>query len=145
MVLQEIDGGVYDFKIGFDGDLETEDTFDSFIFVALLSDRRADESEVPESRKRRGWIGNETTPGFEQGSKLWLFEQAKLTRTILNDIEDEARSALQSLVVDGFAESIRSVDLVATQTSVVLEIAIERNPSEVESRFFELWNNTGVT
>ena len=97
------------------------------------------------SRKRRGWIGNEHTPGFEIGSKIWLYEQAKLTRTVMNRIEDAARTALQSLVMDGFALSIQTVEVSLTESGVVLELKIERDPSEVETRFFTLWGNTGVS
>lgn len=143
-VLQELPGGIYDIKIGFDGDIETADSFDTYIIVALLTDARADESEVADARKRRGWIGNEHTPGFEMGSKLHLFEQSRLTRTTMNGIEDEALDALQSLVDDGFAVAIRSADVRATVTGVILETEIQRTPSEVEKRFFELWNQTGL-
>ena len=144
-VLQELPGGLFDIKIGFDGDVEAEDTFDTAILVSLFTDARADESQVSESNRRRGWIGNEFTPEFEIGSLLWLFEQARLTRTVMNEIEDEARAALQWLVDDGRAVAITNVLVTSTvQGKLVLELTIERFTSVVERRFFELWNATGI-
>jgi phage gp46-like protein len=144
-VLQRLEGGAYDAKIGFDGDFETADSFDTSIIVSLLSDRRASESEVRESHKRRGWIGNEHTPGFEYGSKLWLFDQSRLTRSIMSSIADAAREALLWLVSDDHAVAIRNTSLSMTTTGVTLEVTIERDSSHVEKRYFDLWQNTGVT
>lgn len=144
-VLQELPGGLYDMQIGDDGDIQTADSFDTYILVALLTDRRANESEVADAQRRRGWIGNEHTPGFEIGSKLWIFEQSRLTGTVLSEIESAALTALQSMVDEGFADAVRSVRAVPTSTGVELELAILRPSSAVERRFFELWNNTGVS
>lgn len=144
-VLQELDGGIYDLKVGFDGDIETADSFDTYILVALLSDKRADASEILDSARRRGWIGNEQTPGFELGSKLWLFEQSRLTRTVINEIQTEAVNALQSLVDEDLAVAIRGVELDLTDGGATLVVEIERSPSRVEKRFFDLWQNTGVS
>ncbi len=138
-----INGGLYDIGIQFDGDIETKDSFDTFILVALLTDARADASEMGPSHRRRGWIGNEHTPGFEIGSKLWLYEQARLTRTVMNEIETETVRALQSLVDDDLADAILGADLLVTTSGINLTIEIQRDPSEVEKRHFDLWNNTG--
>lgn len=145
LTLDPLEGGIFDLRIGFDGDLETRDFFDTAIVVSLFGDRRANESEVAESSRRRGWIGNEQTPGVEMGSKLWLFEQTRLTRTTMNQIEDAARAALQWLVDDGLAVAITEVRAVPTGVgSLALDLTIERSPSVVERRYFELWQNTGV-
>lgn len=144
-VLQELPGGIYDIKIGFDGDIETEDSFDTYIIVALLTDQRANESEVPQPQNRRGWIGNEHTPGFEMGSKLWLFEQRRLSRTTINGLEDAAVDALQSMVEEDLAVAVRSADVRLSSTGAFLEIDILRSQNQVEKRFFDLWQNTGVS
>lgn len=143
-VLQELPGGVFDIQIGPDGDILTADAFDTAILVSLLADKRADESEVGPSDFRRGWIGNEVTPGFEIGSKLWIYYQSRLSRTVMNRVAQEATDALQWLVDDGYAVAIRATRLGLGTTGVTLEIEIQRSPSEVEKRFFELWQNTGV-
>ena len=143
-VLREIGGGAYDIQIDGFGDVLTEDAFDAAILVSLLSDRRASASEVLASNQRRGWIGNESTPGAEMGSKLWLFEQSRATQTILNQVADAAKAALQWLVEDGFAISVIGAAPRRTANGMALEVTIQRSPSEVETKFFPLWDLTGV-
>ena len=143
--LVELPGGIYDIQIYFDGDIKTKDSFDAYIIVALLSDARADESEVPRPELRRGWIVNEHTPDFELGSKVWLYEQRRLTRATINGLQDVAQDALQSMVDEGLAVSIRSVEAVVTTTGVSLVIEILRDNDQVEKRHFDLWQNTGVS
>jgi phage gp46-like protein len=141
--LEELPGGVFDIEIGFDGDIQTEDSFDTYIKVALFTDRRANEAEVREPERRRGWVGNEHTPGFEMGSKLWLFEQPRLTKTVLNGLEQAAIDALQSMVEENLAVSVRKVSTAVGVDSLTLELEILRDLSQVEKRYFDLWQNTG--
>lgn len=140
--LQELSGQLYDIQIGIDGDILSEDFFDSAIIVSMFAERRANESEVLESRARRGWIGNESTPDFEIGSKLWLYEQSRLTSSVISGIGIEVRKSLQWLVDDGFAESIDAVLPIVTSTGVNLEVTIRRPNSLVDKRHFVLWDNT---
>jgi phage gp46-like protein len=134
-----------DYDISFDaaGDIETDDFFDTSILYSLFGERRANASEILEPRQRRGWIGNEDKD-FENGSKLWLFEQARLTQSNLNRIEDEAKKALQWLVDDGYAISVDEVTASVDTTGITLELIIRRSRSNVERRFFALWQNTGL-
>ena len=144
-VLVPLNGDLSDLSIAPDGDIATEDAFDTFITVALMTDQRADPSEMGPSERRRGWIGNEHTAGFEMGSKLWiLVDQPRLTGRVINEIQAEAVRALQSLVDEGFAEAIRGAEVVLSGTGASLVVLIERDPSQVEKRFFQLWENTGV-
>lgn len=143
-VLNELPGGIWDIQIGFDGDIETADSFDTYIIVALFTDARADESEVAQPERRRGWAGNEHTPGFEQGGKFWLFEQSRLTRATMNDAEAAAVDALQSLVDEGLAVSVRGARVTRTADAATLEIDIERARDQVAKRYFDLWQNTGT-
>jgi len=144
--LQLLSNGIYDIKIGDDGDIETEDAFDTAILVSLFTDRRATGAEVPRSPRRRGWIGNESTPGIEIGSKLWLFEQARITATTLSRIADAAQESLQWMVDvnRGLVHSV-TASAKSTPTGVVLDIIITRPNSQVEHRYYDLWENTGVS
>lgn len=142
-VLEELAGGIYDIKIT-DGDIETQDFFDTALVVSLLSDRRASESEALLSHMRRGWIGNEHTPGFEIGSKLWLFEQSRLTRQIINQAADAAREAVLWMVEDGLAVAVRrvSADFLPPSSPIIgarITVEIERSNSVVENRYFDFW------
>ena len=136
-------GANFDININGDGDIETDDFFDTSILYSLFGERRANEDEVTEARLRRGWIGNEGKD-FENGSKLWLFQQARLTRTNLSRIEDEARKALQWLVDDGFAVAIEEVTATPKQRGTELSVDIRRTRDIVEPRLFNLWQNTGI-
>lgn len=133
---------IYDFSIAANGDIETDDFFDTSILVALFTDKRATAEEMPVSQLRRGWIGDESNAdGFEGGSKIWLYEQAKLTRDTLNGLASESDSALNYFVEDNIALSVlSSADLINSVAG--LTIIITRPNSRVDRRFFELWNNT---
>ena len=150
-VLVVIEGGAYDFQLADDGDILTADAFDAAIIVSLFTDARADVSEVQVSEQRRGWIGNESTPGFELGSKLWLYSQSRLTQSVLNGVVDAAQACLQWFVTDSIpatdttiANAVRASASVTGGTLKLL-IEIDRPSSEVEKRYFDLWDNTGVT
>ncbi len=143
-VLQELPGGIWDIQIGFDGDIETEDSFDTYMIVALFTDRRADESEVPQPERRRGWVGNEHTPGFEMGSKVWLYEQARLTRATMNDIQEAAVDALGSMVEEDLAVAVRGARVERTTERGTLEVEVLRSNDQVAKRYFDFWQNTGT-
>lgn len=134
---------LYDISLDTDGDILTDDFFDTSLLFSLFGEKRADSSEVVEPQLRRGWIGSEGKD-FENGSKLWLFSQARVTRTNLNRIQDEARKALQWLVDDGLAVSVDEVTATAKNGTVTLEIVIRRSRSQPGRRFFDLWQNTGI-
>ena len=136
--------GIYDIELTADGDIANGDFFDSSLIYSILGERRALASEVPASHRRRGWIGNEHSD-YENGSKIWLYEQSKLTRTILNDIQSEAVNSLQWLIDDGFAVGVITPEIIVLENGVGIILNIQRPNSEVEQRFFELWNNTGIS
>ena len=136
--------GYYDISFTTSGDIETIQALDTAILCSLLMEQRALISEVPVVSRRRGWIGNESTPGFEMGSKLWLFEQSRITGGILSDIEVIARNSLQWMIDDNIAvDAGASARL--TNDGVSVTVTLERSSSEVERKLFELWNNTGST
>lgn len=136
-------GCVYDFQIADNGDILTKDFFDTAVLMSLFAERRANASEVSASEHRRGWIGNESTTGFENGSKLWLYSQAKLTRVNINAIETAVFNGLEWFVKDNVAVRIE-VNASAVEDGVSIEVIIERANSEVDKRYFTIWNNTGV-
>lgn len=141
-VLALNDDCIFDISIDVNGQIKTDDFFDTSLLYSILGERRAVEAEVSEPQQRRGWIGNEGKD-FENGSKLWLFEQARLTQS-KNSIKDEARKSLQWLIDDDHAVSIDEVEVLVKNGATELDITIRRSRSLVVRRFFKLWENTGT-
>lgn len=74
------------------------------VIVALLTDRRAETSELRDGDINRGWPGD----GFDLddgetplGSKLWLLRRSALTASVARRAEDYAMEALQPLIDQG--------------------------------------------
>lgn len=133
----------YDISFASDGDFATTDGLDTAIDMSLLEERRALASEVPVATRRRGWWGNQFGDkiGFEIGSKLWLFHQARLTPDVVAKMRDAANDALIWLAEDNIAIDVNS-DVRVVSGTVRLEIQLTRPNSQVEFRFYDLWNNT---
>ena len=131
----------YDFDLDDAGDIESEDSFDSTLIVSLFTDARADENEVPVPEDRRGWIGN-LGYSFQIGSKLWLYSQSRVTPALVSAVRSEVQSALDFYVTDGL---VKSIDVTAEMigSGVSFSVTINRHNSKVDTRYFELWNNTG--
>lgn len=144
-VLSRTSSTKWDLTIDATGDILTADFFDTALLMSIFAEKRASGSEVPESRFRRGWIGNESfSDGFEIGSKIWLFEQARLDRDTLNGITSAAIDGLQWFLDRGFAINL-IVDTVLVQGMVTLQIDTFRPNSKVDRRFFSLWDGSGIT
>lgn len=141
VLVDSVDG--YDFVIDSNGDIETDNFFDTALLMSLFCERRASSSEVKESSRRRGWIGNEQGDGFEIGSKMWLFEQERITVTLLSQIEKAAFNGVKWQIEDGYAIDIKTKAQLINN-AVTLTVEIQRPNSKVDKRFYELWTNTGV-
>ena len=134
--------GYYDFEWTDSGDISTAETLDTAIQMSIFNEVRASAAEVPESNKRRGWIGNLSTPGFEQGSKQWEFEQERLTGSVLAELSVVIKNGLQWLIDDGIAVSIQVGNARIINGAATIEITLGRTASDVEKKVFELWDNT---
>lgn len=135
--------GVYDFVLNANGDVDTSESYDTAILYSLYGERRASPDEVVDPLKRRGWIGNDKN--FENGSKLWLLEQARLTKSNLNRLEDESKKALEWFVDDGLAVSIDSPQATVRNGDVNLEVVIRRSRDIVDRKNYTIWENTGAS
>ena len=137
--------GDLDITLDENGDITNGDFFDTSLQYSIYGERRASASEVPSSRRRRGWIGNEFED-YENGSKIWLYEQSKLTRTIMNNLEREGVIACEWMLTDGYAiGSITASATITAEDETGLVINIQRPNSTVEHRYFTLWDNTGIS
>lgn len=135
--------GYYDFDWTEGGDISTAQTLDTYILMCIFEEVRATAAEVPESNRRRGWVGNESTPGSEQGSKAWQFYQERVTGTTLADLGPVIRNGLQRLIDEKIAVSVEVETPFLRNGKVCVFINLGRGGSKVDRRFFELWDNTG--
>lgn len=101
--------GERDIAVADDGDLLATTGFDTVVSNSLLVNRRAASTEVIPPYLRRGWIGDlaPIAAAFKVGSKLWLFEQRRLTTDVVNEIRDAAAKSLEWLVEIGAARDVR--------------------------------------
>ena len=135
-------GSYYDFAIDANGDIESDDSFETSLITCLLVDRRADESEVPTPQDRRGWIGTIGNE-YKLGSTLWLYSQIRLTDVDIAGIRSAVISATKHFVDDGLVEKITATVNIEEQ-QVGFQVNIFRFGNKVDTRYFELWNNTGA-
>lgn len=130
-------GGYYDISISADGDIETQDSFDTSIMTILFTDARASESEVSVPENRRGWIGD---PNF--GSKLWIYMQVRARQLAANLIAGEVKRALSEFV-ESYATGI-TTSAKPVVSGIKFDAMITRPNNRVEHRHYTLWNNTGA-
>lgn len=133
----------YDIAISEDGDLLVDDNFETALLMSIFCEVRASPSEVHDAPNRRGWIGNEETPGYEVGSKLWQYEQGRVNRSTLNGVESAVRNGLQWLIDDGLATSI-AVRALVSGGSVAIDVTITHTDSSVTQKRYIAWSNTGA-
>ena len=142
VIVKKGNAGFYDIAFNDAGDIETAESLDTAILMSILAEVRATPSEMPESHRRRGWIGNESTEGVEMGSKMWVFEQARITGSNLAELGVIINNGLRWLVEQDTAISTSATAFYRNGV-VQVEVILVRAGSAVERRFFELWNNTG--
>ena len=135
--------GLYDISVGADGDIESVESYDTAILVSVQTDRRANAHEMSQPERRRGWAGNDHTPEVEMGSKLWLFDQPRATRTVSDGIASATRAALEWLVEERRAVSVSAV-AAFTGSTLEMETEVRYSPSEVDRHHFTLWQQTGA-
>lgn len=136
----------FDLSIADNGDLHIETGFNTAIIMSLFCERRAHPYEVSTPRYRRGWWGNTTrTDGHEDGSRLWLLEQSRLTTSTLRLAEKYAEESLQWFIEDTDLKSF-TVSAEATLNNnepvVRLQINLLRKNNANESLYFTVWSNT---
>jgi len=136
------DKGYYDFEWSDNGDIPVDQALDTAILMSIYEEVRANSSEIAVDNLRRGWIGNESTPGFEQGSKMWMFEQERITTSMLAELGTVINNGLKWLIDDIIAVST-SANALLKNSEIVAETIFERPSGKIERKLFTLWSNTG--
>ncbi len=136
--------GAFDLSI-VDGDFEGVEGFDTAINWSLFGDKRAPADKVSKPEKRRGWLGDLTSPveGREQGSWLWLLNQRRLNQDTLNDAVSFARDALAWFVEDDIAKDVTVTGIIVPQQGIRLTIIITTLDGRTDTHYVPLWEVTG--
>lgn len=135
--------GKFDISFAENGDFSLTSGFDTAIAMSIFCERRALPNEVPVSSRRRGFWGNVASllEGFEIGSKIWLVRQERLTEETINKIKDYLNQGLAWFVSEGWAVDV-STSVVAIDGIVRIDVTIERPNGQVETRGYDIWQNT---
>jgi len=127
------------------GGLKATAALQTAVLICLMTDRRAEPTELRDGDINRGWPGD----GFDLergetplGSKLWLLRRRALTDEIELVAQDYAREALQTLI-DQRAFSRIDVDASADRLRNRLEISVRGYGSAgdvtFDQKFAVLW------
>lgn len=98
--------------------------------ATLLTDARADVSEVPPGQSRRGWWGD--AYGEPAGSLLWTLPLRQVTADTPGLAERYAREALQWLIDDGHVTAL-SVRAEVQGARLAIEVTLTRREGDTET------------
>jgi phage gp46-like protein len=130
--------GYIDLNLTGEGDLETTTGLDTTLMMSIFCERRATADEVLKPSRRRGWWGNELNdvPGFEQGSKFWLLEQARLSRENVAAGRDFVSQGIEWMDEDNV---INGSEVTTTREgeTLNLNIRVGQESGVSEFRFFD--------
>jgi phage gp46-like protein len=144
-VLIKPDGfGNYDIPLNENGyDFASAEGFESAIPVSLFTDARAPASSVADPKKRRGWIGNLLTIDQDRqlGGLLWIYDQGRITATLLNGVRNETLRSLNWMLADGILLSIEVDVFVESTRAIRVKIRLTGTDNNVD-QYSVLWRRT---
>lgn len=130
-------------------DLARDDGLETAVLLSLFLDRRADDGDaLPGGESdRRGWWGDALGGAGDDriGSRLWLLSREKQQASVLPQVEEYAREALQWLVDDLVAEGVDVAASIPRAGWLELAVTIHRPAIEpVTYRFNAVWSAQGA-
>ena len=139
-LLYREDKGYFDLEITDSGDLKIDKSFDTGLNLAILTDGRADVSEISRPENQRGTIVDLFTDR-KNGSKLWLLEQSRNDEGALNRAIDYCKNALKYFVDLNFVKQIL-VDGAKSEKGIYLTITVYGINGEIDKYRYDAWNNS---
>ncbi len=141
---QDGDLGIFDISISPSGDFEGTEGLETTVLVSLLTDRRAEESQIPNPKFRGGWLGDvePIIEGYEIGSHLWLTDSGKARLSTVNQDVEHSREALQHLVDQAIAADVEVSGELTGPGAAELKIDITAPDGSVSTEFLDLWKKT---
>lgn len=127
-----------------DGDFEQDEGLETSILISLFCDRRVTDEQLPDGQKdKRGYWADKYSPADNDkiGSRLWTLARSKRLTKTLREAEAYTKEALQWLLDDGVAASVKAqANFITGLTNAYsIEIQIQR-PSGRTSRYQVLWD-----
>lgn len=131
-----------------DGDLDISEELATWTIVSLFSDRLAEPEDVkpPLDPDRRGWWGDsylqDDNPGDLIGSRLWLLERAKSSRTLPPIAQGYELEALQWMLDDGLATALDAQNTFPNGDTSQLDAAVTISRDKTQAvaiRFDAAW------
>lgn len=139
-LLYRDDKKYFDLAITKKGDLKADTSWDTGVNLALLTDGRADNSEVSRPENQRGTIVDIFTER-KNGSKLWLLEQSRNDAGALNRAIDYCKNALKYFIDFNYVQNV-FVDGRRTAEGIRLDISILGKSGEIDKYRYDAWNNS---
>lgn len=119
-----VETGTGDWSIN-SGALASGDDLATAVLISLFTDRVANADDIPPDggNDRRGWWGDagEDVP---IGSRLWLLDRSKLTTQVANTARIYMEEALQWMVDDQVAASVKVTTAIGGRNSLYSMVLI---------------------
>lgn len=134
-----------DFKI-VDGDLAADNGLETAVLISLFSDLYVEPANLPESiEDPRGWWADSISdpPEDRIGSRLWIFERAKVTNEAAIGMRAAILEALAWLIDDGIAQTVNCVTTIIPNTRIDFEVEIFK-PSGEDIPFKFAWDGQAL-
>jgi phage gp46-like protein len=137
--------GIFDISIE-SGDIKGADGLDTAIAISLFTDARAPTNLVPTIHKQRGWVGNlvSVVTGRQLGGLLWLVNQRRLIQSTVNNCVTYARDSLQWMLDDNVLKRLTVTGEIVPTEGILLTIVTTALSGITETRYYKLWEVTGV-
>lgn len=119
---------------------QIDESFDSNITISIGTDARASDKEVIRKERQRGNLWN-LFNNYNNGSKLWLLEQARLGQESKNIAITYTKNSLQWLVTDGFLKDVKVNGSLSTN-GITINIQLQRLDGQFDNFRFTAFNNS---
>ena len=141
--------GSYDIELDENGALIADNGYSNALLITFGTDARALSNQVVNSENRRGWWGNEFNKNkFDDiGSQLWILKTRPINLSNLNEGKSLLVKAYNWLIEQGRASRVKVdgnfiMDNNGLANGYKFDISILNGNDIIESKTFELWENT---
>ena len=130
----------YDFSFDSNGQFEIDESFDTSLVMSIGVDARATDQEIIHKELQRGNLIN-LFNGINNGSKLWLLNQARSNNETRNRAIDYMKKCLQWLIDDGFLGDV-IVNGELKVNGLLLNVVLKRKDGAFDNFAYQAWNNS---